>query len=246
MPIKQNQIEDAPKTLTEGTAPATSAGQGAFYTKDVGGVTEGFYVDDAGNEVQLTTQGVLKENITGANLGGSGSSVFSDKLGVQLRFRKIVAGTNVTVVEAANTITISASGGGGSSAFEKSMQNSNGSTLSPGTPVSKQADGTFKQADSDSVAGQQYCGILKITTINGAYGTVILPGANIVGAVTGLGFLPGDEVYLSETGGLTNDPNTFTGDNDSIIKVGIADCADGVASSTADDLIIFTEVVARP
>ena len=113
MPIKQNQIEDAPKTLTEGTAPTTSAGQGAYFTKDVGGVTEAHYVHDQGNQVQLTSQGVLKENITGTNLGVSGASVFSDKNGVQLRFRKLIAGTNVTITENANDVTIAASGGGG-------------------------------------------------------------------------------------------------------------------------------------
>lgn len=136
--------------------------------------------------------------------------------------------------------------GGGATAFEKQMRNSNGNTLPAGTPVSKQSDGTFKQADSDAVNGQKYVGILKVSTANNAYGAVILPGANIVGAVTGLGFTPGDEVYLSETGGLTNDPNSFTGGDDSIIRIGIADCTGGTATSTADDLIIFTEVVARP
>ena len=49
---------------------------------------------------------------TASNLG-AGSQVFKQKSGINLEFRTLVAGTNITVVEAANTITISASAGGG-------------------------------------------------------------------------------------------------------------------------------------
>lgn len=115
-------------------------------------------------------------------------------------------------------------------------------------PVSKRADGKIEFADSDSISGQNVVGFAQqVATADGDLINVLCVGANIVGAITGLGFTPGQEIYLSEDGlGYSNDPGSFTGNNDSIIKVGIADCAAGTASATASDLILFPEVVARP
>jgi hypothetical protein len=114
-------------------------------------------------------------------------------------------------------------------------------------PVSKRSDGKIQQADSDAAQGQAFVGVsLDSAAADGDVIQVLLVGANIENAISGLGFTPGSEVYLSETGGYTDDPDAFTGDDDSIIKVGIADCAGGIASPTAVDLIIFPEVVVRP
>lgn len=131
-----------------------------------------------------------------------------------------------------------------SNIFIKQMQASVAMPIN--TPVSKLANGKIVHADSDAANGQEYVGItLAGAAIDGLV-SVILPGANIVGALTGLGFTPGQEVFLGENGGFTNNPSTFTGDNDSIIRVGIADCSAGNASGTVTDLIAFTEIVARP
>jgi len=56
-PLKKNQIEDAPEVMTESAKPSTGASQGAYYTKQVGGITEAFYVDSDGTEIQLTSNG---------------------------------------------------------------------------------------------------------------------------------------------------------------------------------------------
>lgn len=112
-------------------------------------------------------------------------------------------------------------------------------------PVAKLSNGKIVQADSDGE--QNIIGYaLAAASADGDLINVLTLGANLANAVTGLGFAPGEEIFLDESGGYTNDPDTFSGNDDSIIKVGIADCAAGVASATATDLICFAEVIARP
>jgi hypothetical protein len=139
-------------------------------------------------------------------------------------------------------------GGGGTGQFLKQMQNNTGSPIAAGVPVSKKSDGSIVPADSDAADGQAYCGVTsEVIAASGGLGDVAVVGQNIVGAITALGFTPGTDVFLSETAGTyTDNPASFTGGDDSIIKVGLADCSAGVASATANDLIMFTEVLLRP
>lgn len=115
-------------------------------------------------------------------------------------------------------------------------------------PVSKRSDGKIMTAESDAVGTQQFIGIAADNFVSANdLGNILLVGQNVAGALTGLGFVPGDEIYIGETtGGYVNDISGFTGNDDSLIKVGIADCAAGTASGTATDLILFAEVIARP
>lgn len=138
-------------------------------------------------------------------------------------------------------------GGGGGGQVTKVMQNTSGVTIPAGKPVAKRADGGIQLADSDGVSSQNYIGVANEEIAASATGEVTLIGPNIAGAVSGLGLAPGDDVFIGETAGEFVGPaHAFTGDNDSIIKVGVADCAAGAASATATDLVMFTEVVLRP
>jgi hypothetical protein len=183
------------------------------------------------------------------------------EIGFKSRFLSIIPSAPVTVpnntvfIDSTNSNQASFKDQGGnvvvigavssSNLFLKEMQAAEAMPVN--TPVSKLPNGKIVPADSDAVAGQNYIGITAspAPAIDSLV-TVLLPGANIVGAVASLGFAPGDEVFLGEGGGFTNDPSVFTGGDDSIIRVGIADCGAGVASSIATDLIAFTEIVARP
>lgn len=56
------------------------------------------------------------ETNTASNLGG-GSQLFKSKVGVDLQFRSLVAGSNITLTQNANDITIDATGGGGGPSY---------------------------------------------------------------------------------------------------------------------------------
>lgn len=129
----------------------------------------------------------------------------------------------------------------------KTKKNLTGSAIPSKTPVALMPDGSIAPADSDGTNIQVVIGIALENIDSGAFGTVMLNGPNAVGAVSGLGFTPGDAIMLSATPGiLTNtqvgmDPITQT-----IMKVGVADCASGVCSGVATDLIMEAEVISRP
>jgi len=129
----------------------------------------------------------------------------------------------------------------------KVMENLSGIAIPAGKPVSKIPDGSIAAADSDgAVTSQIYCGISLDAINTGSTGRILLVGPNVVGALNSLNFTPGQDIFLSESGGYTNNAGAFVGNNDSIIKVGIADCAAGSASGTATDLIMFPDVLVKP
>jgi len=71
---------------------------------------EAFYLTNGG---EIGSSGEIN---TASNLG-AGSGVFAQKVGVDLQFKSLVAGTNITLTPAANTITIDATASGGGGGF---------------------------------------------------------------------------------------------------------------------------------
>lgn len=68
--------------------------------------------DFAGNTRPPAQTGIgIGEANTASNQGG-GVELYIGKVGTDLQFKTLVAGTNVTLTPAANTVTIAASGGG--------------------------------------------------------------------------------------------------------------------------------------
>ncbi|MBK9390480.1 MAG: hypothetical protein IPN68_09900 [Bacteroidetes bacterium] len=139
------------------------------------------------------------------------------------------------------------SGGGGGANFLLKQMQSDEAPIANKVPVSKKPNGRVIAADSDSADGQFYIGFtMESVSSVGQLFNVLLIGANVENAVSGLGFSPGDDIYLDENGGYVNTVSGFTGSNDSIIKVGVADCPAGAASAVATDLVVFSDVIARP
>jgi len=134
-------------------------------------------------------------------------------------------------------------GGLGPMIIVKAKTNGDAVTLTAGKPASLYADGKLYKADSDSAQGQRSVGILLDTIAPAAQGHILLFGYNLPGVLTGLGFSPGDEVYISETGTYVNNSSGFTGGDDTIARIGWADCADATASGTATDLIMNYQTI---
>lgn len=110
--IKPNQMAPLPLVEDEqGSDPVPGANRGAFFEKDVGGVTEGHHVDSAGVVTQITSLGsVVGEANTASNVNTAGGAegLFKQKVGADLEFKSIVAGPNVTVTPVGDDLVIAA------------------------------------------------------------------------------------------------------------------------------------------
>jgi hypothetical protein len=115
MSVRNVQLEDSGRVLSSQTVPPTTGtGKGAFYTKTVGGITEAYFVDSNGSEVQLTNAGAISvpptsgEANTASNLG-AGTQLFAGKVGVDLTFKTLVQGAGMILSNNADTVTLTAS-----------------------------------------------------------------------------------------------------------------------------------------
>lgn len=181
---------------------------------------------------KIRTDGVILNPVAAAGLPNN--SLFVDVADSNKFKNKNDAGTSLPVESSL-------------SLYSKTMQSGLVGVIPINTPVSKRADGKIVPADSDEADGQQPVGITMVAFPNvDALGAIHLFAPNVGGVIASMGFVPGEEIFLGETGGYTNNPNSFTGDNDSIIRIGLADCPAGIASPVATDLIISTQVILRP
>jgi len=134
-----------------------------------------------------------------------------------------------------------------SSVMVKMKRNSTVTSIPAYKRVALLANGSVCLADSDNPTAMTDIGLTLDVIAPTLYGRVLLNGANADGALSGLGYATGETIFLSKTpGALTNNANAFDPVTDTIMKVGIADCAGSDASSVATDLIMVIEVYSRP
>lgn len=182
---------------------------------------------------QIKTTAVVLDPISSAS--APANSLYSDSGNAGVFTNKSQGGTPTAV-----------GAGSASDSFAKLAKNTTGSTIALGTAVSKASDGSIVPADSDAAQGQQVYGITSAAILNNAFGVVYLVGRNVPGILTGLGFTAGQDIYISQTAGFTADPNSFTGNDDTVTLIGIADCADNAISSTATDLVMCRQRLVSP
>lgn len=125
----------------------------------------------------------------------------------------------------------------------KLAKNTTVSTIVAGTIVEKLATGGIQPATAASV--NEMIGVALDAILAAGFGRIKLLGENVAGAIAGLGFTPGQELYLGNAGGYTSDPNSVPGTS-TLWRIGIADCGDHIISATATDLIMFATPVLRP
>lgn len=152
-------------------------------------------------------------------------------------------GNALSQKNAAGTVGVLASSASTTNPFIKQMVA--GEAFAANKPLAKRADGKVVLADSQDsgrtvLIGYSMGAALALNSVV----NVLCVGSNIAGIISGMGFTPGQIIYVGETpGGFTNNVASFTGNNDVYMKVGIADSPAGVAQSAATDLIALTEFV---
>lgn len=109
-------------TAQNNTATNLGTGTGVYASKDGASLRfkslkagTNVTLSDNGSEITIAstgTTGGTGEANTASNVG-TGSGLFKTKSGVDLQFKSIKAGTNVTITPGTDDVTISASGGGG-------------------------------------------------------------------------------------------------------------------------------------
>ena len=111
-------IDSADTTYSLGAVGAAGninvALTGSGGTNDVVSVQAGTNItltDNGSNTFTIDATGGSGEVNTASNLG-AGNGVFAQKVGADLQFKSLVAGTNISLVPTGNDITISATGGG--------------------------------------------------------------------------------------------------------------------------------------
>ena len=127
----------------------------------------------------ITISGGLGEANTASNVGVTGAGVFKQKSGVDLQFRKIKAGSNISITQNADDIEISASGSGGGGAANSSVYSLDEKPFEDVHPLSDFFDGAASWATFQSnyfkhtiesgclklianpVSGDALCGLMK-------------------------------------------------------------------------------------
>lgn len=169
----------------------------------------------------------MGESNTASNLG-SGTGVYGTKAGVDLRFKSLVAGTNISISNTANDITISASGAAGSS--YQTVQDE-GSNLTQRTTINFIGAG-ITVADN---SGNTSTDVSLDTTLNAlaVYNTNGLVTQTAADTFTGRSIAAGTGISVTNGNGVSGNPTVSLSANlNDLSNVSITGSASG-------DMMIF-------
>ena len=151
-------------------------------------IRDGVQLSQADSLAYVTTpsSGCGGEVNTASNVGTGAGEVFKQKVGVDLEFKTIKAGTNITVTNNASDITIDAAGGSG--------EVNTASNIGTGTDVFKQKTGVdleFRKINSTELDVTQNTNDITLSA-----NSTLISGQSSVTAATGM------EVLLNDSGTL--------------------------------------------
>lgn len=136
-------------------------------------------------------------------------------------------------------------GGEGSGGLSATKAVISSEALAVNTPVTKLPNGKIAKADATAPGMGWVYGITKTAFADeDSEGEVYLIGLNTPGVLTDLEFDTADKIYQAGPGVFTNDPGILD-EAKTLMFIGFADCASGVASSLATDLIMTPNLVAE-
>ena len=144
---------------------------------------QGSYITLTQNANDITIDGTAPGEVNTASNLGAGSGLYASKVGVDLRFKSLVAGTNITLTPGANDITIDAAGGGGGDYYQTdfiraidiiSSQYNNGIALQSAISELTTGGTDATQAVYTTAAATPTKGTLQLLYV-GTYGTFSTP-----------------------------------------------------------------------
>lgn len=128
--------------------------------------------------------------------------------------------------------------------MQKSVKNGHTGTLLKNRLLAWNDDGTVTYANASVHSVSDIAGITLEDIAQFSFGRIQKTGY-IVGALVGLGALPGNTIFLSDVDGIMS-LDAPTGATDSIIKIGRAEPPSGIASPNANDLHMEVEYISEP
>jgi hypothetical protein len=206
------------------------------YRKTLTNVLLFTYTLQAGAEINIR-----KERTGGGNVGSV--TVELNDVAVQPVAQIINftgAGVSATV-GVGGQVNVVINGAGSVLNVMKTVRNATGGTLNPNSVVAWADDGSVVLADANTITVADIAGIVVSAIPNGAFGSIFKFG-ECLDVLTGLGAIPGQLVFLSETAGQASLTPPL-GLSDAKIILGRAEPASGLYSAAANTLFLSPQIV---
>jgi hypothetical protein len=152
-------------------------------------LTAGNAISTSGTYPNFTIASTAIDSTTARNINNTGEGIFRAEVGNELQFKKLVQGSGVTLTAADSTITIAATGGGGTVTSITAGAGLTGGTITTSGTIAADTSGVL--VSKSFLTNQGY-------TTNAGTVTSIATGTGLTGGtITGSGTVSADTTVLS-------------------------------------------------